>query len=69
MINHDPKFEELYAQYTLTPVEDVVKARLEGGSYSLPKISSAWFWYKVGSSDKELSSVEIINSCVCFVGE
>ena len=42
------KFEAIYADYTQTPIEQIVAARLGEDSYSLPAISKAWVWYAFG---------------------
>lgn len=42
------QFEALYADYTQTPIEQIVAARLGEDSYDLPKISSAWVWFRFG---------------------
>lgn len=39
-------FERDYAECTRTPLEAVVSARHGDDSYSLPKISMAYFWWK-----------------------
>lgn len=50
-MNTQEKFEAVYADYTQTPIEQTVAARLGEDSYDLPKISSAWVWYKMGWED------------------
>ncbi len=41
-------FEKEYSEYTDTPLQTIVEARLGEDSYAIPKISSAWNWYKRG---------------------
>lgn len=43
-------FEKEYSEYTDTPLQTIVEARLGEDSYAIPKISSAWTWYKLGHS-------------------
>lgn len=47
-MNTQEQFESIYADYTQTPIEQIVAARLGEGSYSLPAISKAWVWYRFG---------------------
>lgn len=54
-MNTQEQFEAIYADYTQTPIEQVVAARLGEDSYDLPKISSAWVWYNAGKmSEKDI---------------
>ncbi|WP_407310352.1 hypothetical protein [Pseudomonas sp. nanlin1] len=41
------RFEQAYAEYTNHPVEFIVLCRL-GASYSVPKVSAAWHWWRSG---------------------
>lgn len=45
---HSIQFEQLYSEYTGMSIEEIKAARLSNGSYSLPKIASAYVWYKAG---------------------
>lgn len=56
-MNTQEQFEALYADYTQTPIEQVVAARLGIDSYSLPAISKAWVWYKLGWHDSKVESL------------
>lgn len=47
-MNTQEQFEALYADYTQTPIEQIVAARLGIDSYSHPAISKAWVWYRFG---------------------
>lgn len=39
-------FEQEYSAYTGTPLAAIVSARLSNDSYGLPKISTAYTWWK-----------------------
>jgi len=39
-------FEQEYSDYTGTPLAAIVSARLSNDSYGLPKISTAYTWWK-----------------------
>ncbi len=41
-------FEKEYSEYTDTPLQTIVEARLGGDSYAIPKISSAYVWWLLG---------------------
>lgn len=51
------KFEMKYAAYTGMNPDEVKACRLSNGSYNLPKIASAFYWYETayiqGKLDKE----------------
>lgn len=57
-MNPQEQFEALYADYTQTPIEQVVAARLVEDSYSLPAISKAWVWYKFGHAFGMIDIIE-----------
>lgn len=41
------QFEQVYADSNSLPVSFVNLCR-QGDSYSVPKVSSAWFWWQLG---------------------
>lgn len=49
-MTHDIEFEELYAEYTQKPLDDIIAARLNGGGYYLPSISKAYIFYRFGEA-------------------
>lgn len=58
---HNIKFEELYAEYTACSMNDIKASRLSNGSYSIPSISRANIWYKMGMlAAKGLSTKDIL---------
>lgn len=57
-MNTQEQFEALYADYTQTPIEQIVAARLGIDSYNLPKISSAYTWYKFGHAFGMIDIIE-----------
>jgi len=58
---HNIKFEELYAEYTACSMKDIRDSRLSNGSYSIPGISKANVWYKIGMlAAKGLSTQDIL---------
>ena len=42
------RFERKYSAYTGLCEEHIRNCRMSNGSYSLPKIASAWHWYEDG---------------------
>lgn len=74
-MNTQEQFEALYADYTQTPIEQIVAARLGIDSYSLPAISKAWVWYRFGvtaspirAQIKDLQSVQSEKDWLLFGG-
>lgn len=65
-MNPQEQFEAIYADYTQTPIKQIVAARLGENSYSLPKISSAFTWYKFGHA---FGMVDIIEEMSLNQGE
>jgi hypothetical protein len=60
MTRHD-KFELKYAAYTGVDPDEVKACRLSNGSYNLPKIASAFYWYETayiqGKLDREYEDI------------
>lgn len=54
--NDQEQFEQEYADHTGMPLVEIVDARLSNGSYNLPKIATAYTWWKK-SRDKLLASM------------
>lgn len=42
------RFERKYSAYTGMCEENIRSVRMSNGSYSIPKIASAWVWYEDG---------------------
>jgi len=42
------EFEIKYSAWTGTPVDEIKRARMSNGSYSIPKIASAFQWWETG---------------------
>lgn len=42
------EFEHKYSAWTGTPEDEIQLARMSNGSYSVPKIASAYQWWEMG---------------------
>ncbi len=51
-------FEKEYSEYTDTPLQAIVEARLGGDSYAIPKISSAYVWWLMGHKSGHAQGVD-----------
>lgn len=60
-ISRHDKFELKYAAYTGVDPDEVKACRLSNGSYNLPKIAQAFYWYETayiqGKLDKEYEDI------------
>lgn len=58
---HNIKFEEIYSEYTMNTIEEIQSFRLGQSSYSIPSLSRANVWYKIGMlAAKGLSTQDIL---------
>ena len=58
-MKHSQTFEQLYHAHTDMSIEDIEDARLSNGSYSLPKLSTAYHWWLSGRVDGILSRIDM----------
>lgn len=58
-MKHSQAFEQLYHAHTNMSIEDIEAARLSNGSYSLPKLSTAYHWWLSGRVDGILSRIDM----------